>query len=439
MSFASKVIPEPLKHREQSESDLSLDTPCTSCGDLEALSLSKHTSTSSTSSVSAVPVHLSRDSIPIPGHSSSSSTLSSSDIDNLVNEKYELLEVLGRGASAVVYRATERLSGRQVAIKDILFDSRMNDQITMAGEAVSLLALSDQEYGFAGLLELFVGAQRMYIVTRYAEGGDMLRLLAETIPGMRKTSYYSESDVAHVFKQLLQAVEVIHSKGIVHRDLKFDNLLATYREDSEDGFELMVADFGLSAPPGHVSPGKVRGGGKIKSLLKRLTSGKKSKKDDKIFYSKRSRRLLEVWGTVEYLSPEVRSSHSRGYGSQVDAWAVGCLLVEMLTGELAFPYAEQELTLTQKLGLSHRGLRRFEGLKGWREQPLSIAARELVHGLLHVDPVQRLSVAEALQHPFFAVEGEERPLVVASELLKARYNRRLQRKLREEQQSPQHP
>jgi len=278
----------------------------------------------------------------------------------------------------------------------------------------------------------------------------LLTLLVETIPAINKRrqaaanngSLYSESDVARVFYQLCQAVAVIHSQGIVHRDLKFDNILYTEDNDSDDGFELMVADFGLSAPPGHVSPSKVRGGGGarglVKGLIKQIITTNKKSKADKLANSKRSHRLLEVWGTVEYLSPEVRSSSRRGYGSQADSWALGCLLVEMLTGELAFPYAEQELTVTQRLGLSPKGLRRFESLKGWREQPLSIAARELVHGLLHVDPVQRLSVTEALQHPFFSIRGEEeRPLLVASELLKGRYNRRLQRRLLKEQQDKQ--
>lgn len=347
----------------------------------------------------------------------------------MVNEKYEFHEVIGHGASAVVHRAVERASGAAVAIKDIKFDHRMNDHITMGGEAASLLALSDQHRGVVGLIELFATANRLFLVTRLAEG-DLLSLLAETLPKRHPSGYYTEADVARVFKQLLLAVQGVHERGIVHRDLKFDNLLYLPDPSHEDGFELMVADFGLSAPPGHVSPLKKN------PLLKKLLLKGGSNKNKTLRHTKRSRRLMEVWGTVEYLSPEVRATKPRGYGAQADSWALGCLLVEMLTGELAFPYAEAVPTLGQRLGLFPSGLRRFETLRGWREQPLSLMARELAHGLLYPDPVKRLSVGEALSHPFFHQLGSKdssKPLVVACESLKGRLSRRKLRRQKEKE------
>lgn len=87
-----------------------------------------------------------------------------------------------------------------------------------------------------------------------------------------------------------------------------------------------------------------------------------------------------------------------GYGSQVDAWALGCLLCEMLTGELAFPNPEPQPLNSVELLLWKELPRAFEMHAGWKE--LTSSAQDLVRGLLHRNPAKRLSPAEALQHPF---------------------------------------
>lgn len=382
-------------------------------------------------------VHLSRDAFIIPGISSvtmANAHLTSRQIEELVLDKYTFIELLGRGASAEVHRVVQRRTGQELAIKVIRRDGRMNDTITMSGEAASLLALKKQQQSsssqhVAGLVELFVGKDSLFLVTRLAQhGGDMLHLLGHTISSLNAESVYSERDVSLLFRHLLVAMSNIHSAGIVHRDLKFDNILYTMHKESKlddyHGVELLVADFGLSAPPGHVSA-------KPRGLLPFSLKSNNKASNDKGYkaYSKRSKRLREVWGTNEYFAPEVLAG--QGYGSQADVWALGCLLVEMLTGELAFSTQEQSEAagdrMLERLSLKERNLRPFELLAGWRQQALSAEAKHLVAGLLYRDPKRRLSVEEALQHPFIT-NSSNVPLPVAASKLQGRFERREKRR-----------
>ena len=203
-------------------------------------------------------------------------------------------------------------------------------------------------------------------------------------------------------------MKYLHSKGIVHRDLKLDNLL--YSVDEEGEVQVKIADFGLSA------------------ITKKKNHKKKTRSE------KKSQELKEMWGTVEYFAPEV---YDRAYGSQADVWSLGCILYEMLTGELAFPYRELPASLmhqlSRKLLLKKKELRSFENKTGFVF--LSAAARDLVKKLLKRSPQQRWDVEEALAHPwlssssFAAFEsryGEE--LVATRQIVVKRAHRRVERK-----------
>lgn len=93
-----------------------------------------------------------------------------------------------------------------------------------------------------------------------ANGGDLLPLIANHLPKLKahhcyqECETYTERDVAMIFRQLLQAIDHVHSFGIVHRDVKFDNLLFFVNEaestsDGTDnsylGAKILLVDFGL--------------------------------------------------------------------------------------------------------------------------------------------------------------------------------------------------
>eukprot|EP00981_Chlorochromonas_danica_P010733 scaffold3351_cov160-Ochromonas_danica.AAC.1 len=148
---------------------------------------------------------------------------------------------------------------------------------------------------------------------------------------------------------------------------------------SVDDLTVKITDFGLSA----VLPGWVSGSDKP---------------------SKQFRGLKEMWGTTEYFAPEV---YERAYGFQADVWSLGCILYEMLTGEMAFPCRDRSLGLVER-ALFHgvyKPKRLFEQRSGWRK--LSRGARSLIKGMLKRNPVKRLDIEECLSHPWLKLaEGK---------------------------------
>ena len=139
-------------------------------------------------------------------------------------------------------------------------------------------------------------------------------------------------------KQILEGLHYLHSRGVVHRDIKLDNILL--HGDKERG-DIKIADFGLSAL---VKVGK--DGYDLSDSVKR----------------KGYRKLEELWGTPLFYAPELidvcalfslvplldpfdtKRPQSNfmlcdvqgAYGPQADIWSAGCVLFEMLTGEKAF-------------------------------------------------------------------------------------------------------
>lgn len=172
-------------------------------------------------------------------------------------------------------------------------------------------------------------------------------------------------------KQMLQGIHYLHSRGIVHRDLKMDNILIAGEATTGD---IKLADFGLSA------------------LVEIGRNGYDANESSK---RKQYTGLEEMWGTPTHYAPELIKG---GYGPQADIWSLGCVLYEMLTGEPAFECYEDEDDNALYKRILHREIN-LDKLKG-----ISHEGKDLLLGLLTVDPTKRLSATEALKHPW--VTGE---------------------------------
>uniref|UniRef100_A0A3Q2Q6W1 Si:ch73-60h1.1 n=1 Tax=Fundulus heteroclitus TaxID=8078 RepID=A0A3Q2Q6W1_FUNHE len=181
----------------------------------------------------------------------------------------------------------------------------------------------------------------------------LLQMQLSTLGHSKNRGYYSERDAAHVIKQILEAVAYLHGNGVVHRDLKPENLL--YADLSLDA-PLKIADFGLS------------------KII-----------DDQV-------TMKTVCGTPGYCAPEILRGNA--YGPEVDMWSVGVILYILLCGfEPFFDPRGDQYMYSRILNCD------YEFVSPWWDE-VSLNAKDLVSKLIVLDPHKRLSVREALQHPW---------------------------------------
>jgi hypothetical protein len=200
--------------------------------------------------------------------------------------RYELGALLGTGASAVVRRASDRMSGRTFAVKLFHAGASAHDRRRQQREMRALAALHHP--GLVGLHDGGVEAGRPYIVTDLVEGPS----LAERI----EKRPLDPAEVRRIGARLADALAHVHARGIVHRDLKPANVLL-----GRDGPRL--ADFGIARA---LDGTAVTGTG-------------------------------YVVGTAAYLAPEqVRGEF---VGPEADVYALGLVLLEALTGQREYPGA----------------------------------------------------------------------------------------------------
>ena len=206
---------------------------------------------------------------------------------------YEILELLGRGGMAVVYRARQIKLNRIVALKMIrtgqLDDPELHSRFTLEAEAVAGLQhpniIQIHDYGYFD--EIAFRERCPFVALEYLPGGDL--------SSYRKKWNPSANEAAAFVETLARAIHYAHEHGIVHRDLKPTNILIT-----ADG-QPKISDFGL---------------------VKRLDAD-----NDQLT------RTGIIMGTPEYMAPE-QAAGKTDIGIGVDIYSLGVILYELLTGSV---------------------------------------------------------------------------------------------------------
>lgn len=230
--------------------------------------------------------------------------------------QYRISRELGRGGMGVVFLAEDTRLRRNVAIK-ALPDALANDRDRLARfkrEAQLLASLNHPGIAAVYALEEFDG--RQFMVMEYVEG--------QTLSVALRTGRMTWEKAHGLVLQIVDALAAAHARGVIHRDLKSSNVMVTPQGKAK------VLDFGLAYVPAE----KRDDTGAIDSLRTVSVS------PDHLVLSTPGRIL----GTAGYLSPEQARGQPADQCS--DIFSLGCIIYEMLTGELAF----RGSTLAESLG-----------------------------------------------------------------------------------------
>lgn len=265
-------------------------------------------------------------------------------------ERYVQVESIGDGIDGKVMKIEEKASGDVFACK-IVNISEDRDTKRLEKE-IALMKMLDHP-NVIQLQEVWVDDERhsMYLVMEIARGPDLYT-------DLKTNKFYEENVAAHIFIDALKAVRYIHSKGVVHRDLKLANFVfeSTYTK-GELPPALKLIDFGFSDQyrddPEHV--------------------------------------MTDVVGTSYFLAPEI--AKQSGYNEKCDLWSLGVILYMLLCGEAPF-YGKTDEIIVER---ASRGAFDFSNVQ-WGL--VSGRAKDLIRRLLVVDPADRLTTREAFEHPW---------------------------------------
>eukprot|EP00834_Sanchytrium_tribonematis_P001840 NODE_48_length_31852_cov_1.054168.p7 type:complete len:605 gc:universal NODE_48_length_31852_cov_1.054168:16080-14266(-) len=258
-------------------------------------------------------------------------------------DQYDFLQTLGTGAFSEVKKAMHKQTKQLFAIK-IIDRAKCKGKESMIQSEIEILKKVEHP-NIIKLYDMFETSDKIYLVMELVTGGELFDSIVER-------GKYTEKESAELIYQVVKGVEYLHSVGICHRDLKPENLL--YYDKSKNS-RIMLSDFGLS----------------------------------KIFNE--DQLMKTACGTPGYVAPEVL--RRKGYRKEVDMWSIGVIAYILLCGYPPF-YEENNAELFNQI---LKGKFEFDS-PYWDH--ISNQAKNFVSRSLVVDSSRRLTIHNALCHPF---------------------------------------
>ncbi|WCJ23969.1 Protein kinase superfamily protein [Euphorbia peplus] len=283
----------------------------------------------------------------------------------LDSNSYKILNEIGVGVSAIVYKALcIPLKSTVVAIKSIDLDQSRADFDTIRWEIKTMSLLSHPNILKAHCS--FTVGRRLWVVMPFMSAGSFQSIISSSFP-----EGLSEPCIAVVLKETLNALSYLHQQGHLHRDIKAGNILM----DSYGRVKL--ADFGVSASIYESNTGR---GSTLSAGSSRLM-------------------LTDVAGTPYWMAPEVIHSHT-GYSFKADIWSFGITALELAHGCPPLSHLPLSKSLVMKITKRFR-FSDYEKHKKEKGKKFSKAFKDMVASCLDQDPSKRPSAEKLLKHPFF--------------------------------------
>ncbi|GAA5897041.1 hypothetical protein JCM6882_007339 [Rhodosporidiobolus microsporus] len=267
-------------------------------------------------------------------------------------------DLIGRGTYGHVYIALSVTTGETIAVKQVEMprtysdkeDQRTKGMISSLKAEIELLKDLDHPN-----IVLYLGMEQtpefLSIFLEYVPGGSIGRII-------RTHGKFEENVIKFFTHQILDGLAYLHALGILHRDMKADNILI-----DQDGM-CKISDFGTS------------------------------KKSGDIYQNNEN---MSMQGSIFWMAPEVIHNNKQGYSAKADIWSLGCICIEMLAGSRPWE-GEGFMGAMFKLGAE-------------RMRPpvppdvqLSENAEKFVSDCLQIEPEDRPKASEAKHHPFLVID-----------------------------------
>jgi serine/threonine protein kinase len=263
---------------------------------------------------------------------------------NSFDDDFVKIKEIGKGSTATVWMAEELHTRKKYAVKTVNKEHELTkeeEKLHLANEIRILRQLDHPNV--AKLFYVYEDSTVVYMVMEYLPFGDLFTEI-------RKKDRFSE-EVAQIFvKKLIETLDFLHTNGIVHRDLKLENIIMA----CEHQVDFKLIDFGLS-------------------YMSHATQSEKC-------------------GSPGYMAPEIM--YQSRYDNKIDIFSAGVILYIILTGRQPFTGKSADIVLRKNIECNYKLSRK-----------LSAPAKDLIRLMMQPDPEKRPSASQLLEHPWFALEN----------------------------------
>ena len=284
--------------------------------------------------------------------------------EKMVVDDYIMTKRLGKGGFGEVLLTQKKGCKELYATKKMDLVSAKEIQIKSIINEITYLKKINHP-NIIRLIDLKRTPHHCYVIMEFCNGGDLLECLKKYRAIYHRS--FSEEIIQYIMRQVVSALNVMHSNKIIHRDLKLENILVIFNsENDKNSLNMMraitkLSDFGI-------------------------TTTLQASKNNKAF---------TVIGTKGYMEPQIqknmeeRSLNLKGYDEKADIWSLGVVCITMLLGYNPFHgISSQEILQKVKQG-------NFALPKNISEEIFSF-----INAMLQLDPNKRLSTHDLLKHSF---------------------------------------